>query len=68
MYHYDDEDWGENYENWYDKQWDTGEEYAQQDDAYEAYPTEQDYGQEHYEDNDQEQEDDLDEDDQDNYE
>jgi hypothetical protein len=65
MYHYDDEDWGENYENWYDKQWDTGEEYAQQDDAYEAYPTEQDYEQEQ---DDQEQEDDLDEDDQDNYE
>jgi hypothetical protein len=65
MYHYDDEDWGENYENWYDNQWNTGEEYAQMDDACEAYPTEQDYEQEQ---DDQEQEDDLDEDDQDNYE
>ena len=68
MYHYNDEDWGENYENWYGNQYSTGEEYAQMDDAYEAYPTEQDYGQEHYETNDQEQEEDLDEDDQDNYE
>jgi hypothetical protein len=68
MYHYEDDDWGEYYENEYENQWDTEEEYGQTEDAYEAYPTEQDYGQEHNGNNDQEQDEDLDEDDQDNYE
>ena len=40
----------------------------QEGDAYEAYPTEQDYGQTLYGNDDQEQDEDLDEDDQDNYE
>jgi hypothetical protein len=72
MYNYEDDDWGEYYENGYENMWNKDEEYTQVEDAYEAYPTEQDYGQEHYETNDQEQnqdqDDDLDEDDQDNYE
>ncbi len=72
MYHYDDDDRGEEYENEYENQWDTEEEYVQMEDAHESYPTEQDYEQEHYETNDQEenqdQDDNLDEDDQDNYE
>jgi hypothetical protein len=72
MYHYDDDDWGEQYENEYANQWDTEEEYAQIDDAHESYPTKMDYEAEHYEANDQEdsqdQDDYLDEDDQDNYE
>ncbi len=62
IYHYDDDDWGEQYEN----------EYVQTEDAHESYHTEQDYEQEHYENNDQEegqdQDEDPDEDDQDNYE
>jgi hypothetical protein len=70
MYHYDDDDWGEQYENEYESMWDTEEEYVQMEDAHESYPTEQDYEQEHYETNDQEQsqEEEPDEDDQDNYE
>ena len=73
MYHYDDDDWGEQHENEYDNQWDTEEEYYEQaEDANEAYHTEQDYVQEHYESNEQEEGQDqdeyLDEDDQDNYE
>jgi hypothetical protein len=75
MYHYDDDDWGEQYENEHETQWDTEDEYAQMEDAHESYPTVMDYEhyeQEHYEANDQEesqdQDDNLDEDDQDNYE
>ena len=73
MYHYNDDDWGEQHENEYDNQWDTEEEYYEQaEDVIEAYHTEQDYEQEHYESNEQEEGQDqdeyLDEDDQDNYE
>ena len=74
LYHYDDDVWGEQYENEHENMWDTEEEYVQMEDAHESYPTEQDYEQdyeqEHYETNDQErsQWDEPDEDDQDNYE
>jgi hypothetical protein len=68
IYQYEEADWGEHYENEYDNHWDAEEEYGQMEDANEAYPTEQDYGQEHYGNNDQEQDEDLDEDYQDNYE
>jgi hypothetical protein len=72
LYHYDNDDWGEQYENEYENQWDTEEEYAQIDDTHESYPTEMDYEEEHYETNyqeeSQEHDDDLDENDQDNYE
>jgi hypothetical protein len=73
LYHYDNDDWGEQHENEYEDQWDTEEEFAQTgEDVYEAYPTEVNYDEGHYEVNDQEanqeHEDDLDEDDQDNYE
>jgi hypothetical protein len=68
MYHYDNDDWGEQYENEYENPWEN-EEDAPTEEAFESYPTEQDYEQEHYETNDQEQsqEDEHDEDDQDNY-
>ena len=72
MYHYDDDAWGGQYENEYENQWDTEEEYAQTEDAHDSYHTEQDYEQEHYESNEQEEGQDQDEypdeDDQDNYE
>ena len=72
LYHYDNDDWGEQYENEYENQWDTEEEYAQIDDTHESYPTEMDYEEEYYETNyqeeNQEHDDDLDEDDQDDYE
>ncbi len=32
MYHYDDDDWGEQYENEYESMWDTEEEYVQMED------------------------------------
>ena len=81
-YHYDDYDWGEQYENEYENQWDTEEEYAQAEDAHDSYHTEQDYEQEHYEqehyeqehyesheqEERQDQDEHPDEDDQDNYE
>ena len=68
MYHYDDDDWGDQHENGYDNPWDTEEEYEQIGESYSAEM----YEEEHYEYHDQEesqyQDEDLDEDDQDNYE
>jgi len=68
LYHYEADDWGEQYENEYESQWDTEEEYAQEDNTHESYPTETYYEEGYYDTNYQEHDDDLDEDDQDNYE
>ena len=69
MYHYNDDDWGEQYENEYDDQWDTEEEYEQTGESYTAEMYDEE---EHYQNNDkdesQDQDEDPDEDDQDNYE
>ena len=69
MYHYDDDDWGEQYENEYDNPWDTEEEYEQTGESYSAEMYDEE---EHYENNEkeesQDQDEDVDEDDQDNYE
>jgi hypothetical protein len=63
MYHYDDDDWGDQHENEYDNPWDTEEE---DDQIGESYSAEMYDEEEHYENHDQDE--DLDEDDQDNYE
>ena len=63
MYHYDDDDWGDQHENEYDTSWDTKEEYEQIGESYSAETYDEE---EHYENHDQDE--DFDEDDQDNYE
>jgi len=63
MYHYDDDDWGDQHENGYDNPWDTEEEYEQIGESYSAETYDEE---EHYENHDQDE--DFDEDDQDNYE
>ena len=63
MYHYDDDDWGDQHENEYDTSWDTEEEYEQIGESYSAETYDEE---EHYENHDQDE--DFDEDDQDNYE
>jgi hypothetical protein len=69
MYHCNDDDWGEQYENEYDDPWDIEEEYEQTGESYTAEMYDEE---EHYQNNDkdesQDQDEDPDEDDQDNYE
>jgi hypothetical protein len=76
MYHYDDDDWGEQHEYESESQWDRQDDDYHNEQEYEAYPTEmhdqhQDYDlqdQDEGGDQDQDQDDEMEEDDQDTYE
>jgi hypothetical protein len=76
MYHYDDDDWGEQHDYEPESQWDRQDDDHHNEQEYEAYPTEMhdqhlDYemqDQDEGGDQDQDQDDEMEEDDQDTYE